>query len=283
MNEQYRKAIVNYYDNTRLDYRWLWLNKKNRSVHFGYYNEGINSHSEALVNLNKVMADKAGIKSTDIVLDAGCGQGGSALWIAEQYKAKVEGITLVPHQVKIAQQSARRRNLDHLSNFSEQDYCQTTFKDESFDVVWACESMCHAEDKAAFYREASRLLKPGGRLICADYVRTQRPLSENGEALLHTWLDGWSIKDLDTKQEHEQHMQSSLFKDIQIQDVTLNTRPSLQHLHSMSSKLWGLGKILRGIGLRNDVNHGNQFGSIKQYEALEQKLWYYGMISAVKA
>jgi SAM-dependent methyltransferase len=39
------------------------------------------------------------------------------------------------------------------------DYRCTPFGDASFDVVWALESLCHADDKGAFYREACRVLK----------------------------------------------------------------------------------------------------------------------------
>jgi cyclopropane fatty-acyl-phospholipid synthase-like methyltransferase len=282
METVYKESIVKYYDNTRLDYRWLWLNKKNRSVHFGYYNDGINSHDEALLNLNRELAKRAEIRDGDIILDAGCGQGGSAFWLAENFKVTVSGITLVPHQVKIAQKDAKRRKLETQTNFSVQDYTNTQFKDESFSVIWACESMCHAEDKSKFYQEAMRLLKPGGRLICADYIRAKRPLLKQNERLLHSWLDGWSIKDLDTYDEHLEHAKNVGFSDVEIENVTEHTRPSLMHLHSMSSKLWTFGKMLKAIGLRNEINHGNQFGSIKQFEALESRLWYYGIISATK-
>jgi len=283
MDLEYNKSIVSYYDNTRLDYRILWFGKKNRSVHFGYYDHEIKSHGEALLNLNKVLAQKSGVKDGDIILDAGCGHGGSSVWLAENYNVKVTGITLVPHQVIKARNVARKRALDHRISFSEQDYSNTNFKDESFTLIWACESMCHAKDKLDFYREAYRLLKPGGRLICADYFRTQRPLNKEGEKLLHDWLDGWSIKDIDAFSEHKTNAEQCGFVEFNLENITEYTKPSLRHLHSMASKLWRFGQLLKGIGLRNNINHGNHFGSIKQFEALENHLWYYGLLSLKKA
>ena len=283
MDLEYNKSIVSYYDNTRLDYRILWFGKKNRSVHFGYYDHEIKSHGEALLNLNKVLAQKSGVKDGDIILDAGCGHGGSSVWLAENYNVQVTGITLVPHQVIKARNVARKRALDHRISFSEQDYSNTNFKDESFTLIWACESMCHAKDKLDFYREAYRLLKPGGRLICADYFRTQRPLNKEGEKLLHDWLDGWSIKDIDAFSEHKTNAEQCGFVEFNLENITEYTRPSLRHLHSMASKLWRFGQLLKGIGLRNNINHGNHFGSIKQFEALENHLWYYGLLSLKKA
>ena len=215
-------------------------------------------------------------------MDAGCGQGGSSIWLAKNYDVQVTGITLVPHQVKIAQREAKNLGLADRVKFFEQDYTNTSFEDESFSLIWACESMCHAEQKEEFYHEAYRLLKPGGRLVCADYFRTERPLKNDGEKLLHSWLNGWSIKDIDTYDEHKENARKTGFTDFEIQDVTPYTKPSLQHLYSMASKLWKLGIFLKKIGIRNKVNHANHFASIKQFEALENKLWFYGLLSLKK-
>ena len=282
MDLGYKNSIVSYYDNTRLDYRLLWFSKNNRSVHFGFYDGKVKSHSDALVNLNKVMAGRAGIKKGDKILDAGCGQGGSSIWMAENFEVEVTGITLVPHQVKIAQKEANKLGLGERVHFFEKDYSQTHFADASFSVIWACESMCHAERKKDFYKEAFRLLKPGGRLVCADYFRSERPLTVKGEKLLHSWLNGWSIKDIDTYSEHKENAEESGFSNFEIEDITPYTKPSLRHLHSMASKLWRFGIFLKKIGLRNNINHGNHFASIKQFEALENNLWYYGLLSLKK-
>ena len=282
MDPEYRKSILSYYDNTRIDYGVLWYRRNNDSVHFGYYDDEVTSHGEALLNLNKVMAEKVAIGPGDTILDAGCGRGESALWLAENYDVQVEGITLVPHQVLKARKNTKKRGLGSQVRFSEQNYCQTSFENESFSVIWACESMCHAEDKFKFYEEAYRLLKPGGRLICADYVRTQRPHDAKGEELLHSWLGGWSILDIDSAAEHEKNAKEAGFSSFKLENITKNTEPSLAYLHSISRRLWGLGKFLRKIGMRNDINHGNHLASIRQYEALKANLWHYGLISLVK-
>ena len=49
--------------------------------------------------MNRVLADRAGIRPGQRVLDAGCGVGGSSLWLAEQRGAAVVGITPVASQV----------------------------------------------------------------------------------------------------------------------------------------------------------------------------------------
>ena len=149
-------------------------------------------------------------------------------------------------------------------------------------MIVTCESVGHAEWKKDFLKEAFRFLKPGGLLSCADYFRSERPLTNEGEKLLHDWLNGWSINDIDTYSEHQENANTTGFTDFVIEDITRYTKPSLQHLHSMASKLWKFGIFLKKIGLRNKINHGNHFASVKQFEALENNLWYYGLLSLKK-
>lgn len=280
--KEHHQNIVSYYENTWLDYRVCWMNRKNRAVHFGYFNEDVKDHNNSLENLNQVMAQKVSISAADTVLDAGCGQGGSSFWLAENLGAKVKGITLVPHQVEIATKDSINRGLSNNVSFSIQDYCNTGFADESFTVVWACESLCHTVDKAQFYREAYRLLKPGGRLVVAEYMRKNRPLEPTHENLLQEWLSGWSIPDIDTWEEHLMNMGMIGFSNIEMKDVTSNISPSLNRLYRISKKLLPLGEFLHFLKVRNTIKHANQVGSIKQYLALEEKIWYYSMFSAVK-
>lgn len=51
----------------------------------------------------------------------------------------------------------------------------TTKQDNSFDLVWACESGEHMPDKKAYVEEMVRVLKPGGTLVIACWcqVRTR--------------------------------------------------------------------------------------------------------------
>ena len=278
----HQNKIVSYYDNTWLDYRVCWMNRKNRAVHFGYFNEDVKDHDVSLENLNQVMSATVSISANDLVLDAGCGQGGSSFWLAENRGAVVKGITLVPHQVEIANKDSVNRGLSDKVSFSIQDYCNTNFEDETFSVVWACESLCHTEEKINFYREAYRLLKPGGRLVVAEYIRRERPLLPAQEDLLHAWLSGWSIPDLDSWEEHITNMGTVGFTDIDMRDVTSNIAPSLLRLYGLSKKLLPLGNVLHYLKVRNDIKHANQVGSIRQYEALQQDIWYYSIFAAKK-
>ncbi len=276
-------AVVAYYDHTWLDYRLLWLNRRTLSVHFGYTDTTTRGHADALLNMNRVLADRAGIQAGARVLDAGCGVGGSSIWLAQARDAIVVGITPVASQVARARRFAAARNLGDRIAFEQADYTSTPFRDASFDIVWALESVCHAPDKAAFYREAARLLGPGGRLVIAEYIRATRPLSPRGEHLLHQWLDGWAIPDLDTRAEHVAHAAAAGLADARIDDITAHARPSLRRLYQLTRWSYLLAVAGRAVGIRSAIQHGNVIGSLCQYQALDRDLWFYGILSATKA
>jgi len=274
--------VVRYYEHTRFDYWAVWQTRENLAFHFGYYDDGIANHGQAVSNSNGVLADIAGVGPGDRVLDAGCGLGGSSMWLAAHRQAEVVGITPVDHQVDQARRVAAARGLQHKASFEQADYTATPFPDTSFEVVWALESLCHAQHKLAFYREAFRLLRPGGRLVIAEYIRKSRGLSAESERRMREWLDGWSIPDLDTREEHIAAASAAGFAEVRLADSTHLTRRSLRRLYKLACLATPVDWLLYALRLRSETQHGNVVASLRQYQLLRGDAWFYGILSGRK-
>lgn len=273
--------VRSYYKHTRFDYRVIWDRTGVPALHFGYYDAHADKHARALGNMNRAMAERAGIRAGERVLDAGCGVGNASFWLTDHMGARVTGLSIVPEQIVDARRYAARRK-GTSPDFVVGDFLDIPFADGHFDVVWACESFCHATDKGLFFREAFRVLRPGGRLIIADYVRTDRPLTDEQEALLRDWLRPQAIRDIGTEAEYRSYAGEAGFSSFTAADITPNVRVSLRNLHNLCKKWLLPGRIFLALGIVNDVRFRNVIASIRQYEALQMGAWRYGMICAVK-
>lgn len=69
-------------------------------------------------------------------------------------------------------------------------------EDNTFDLVWACESGEHMPDKRKYIEEMTRVLKPGGTLVIACWCQREEtpdhPLSETDKANLQFLYDEWA-------------------------------------------------------------------------------------------
>jgi ubiquinone/menaquinone biosynthesis C-methylase UbiE len=122
-------------------------------------------------DLRREVLDAAELSDGQMLLDVGCGTGSLALEAARRIPARrsVAGIDPAPRQLARARSKARRAGLD--VDFREASVEDLPFPDASFDAVTGTLMMHHlpGELKKQGLSEIRRVLKPGGRLVIADF------------------------------------------------------------------------------------------------------------------
>jgi tocopherol O-methyltransferase len=275
--------IVAYYDNCEPDYSLVWGLKRHLGMHYGYWDENTRTLAEAVTRLNAKLVGYGRIRSSDRVLDAGCGVGGSAIFLARNLGCRVHGITLSEKQVQTCRANAAENLVADLTHFDRRSYLDTGLPAASFDVVWAVESVCYAFDKGDFLREAYRLLRPGGRLVLADFFSVPmegRPPRDR--RLMRQWTRSWAIKEYAVTEDFERQMEEAGFEDRIVRDVTGHVARSVKRLFFfyypglVYTHLWQL------LGWRNRVQTLNTYSTYYQHRAFKRGLWRYNIVSATK-
>lgn len=278
-----QKEIVSYYDECEGDYRLFWNLEKSLAMHAGYWDSTTTNLTDALERENEVLALHAKITSKDRVLDAGCGIGGSSIYLANHFQCHVTGITLSEKQAETARHyAAERVDAHYRPSFCVKDFIQTGFPDCSFTVIWGLESICHATEKKAFIEEAYRLLEPGGRLVVADGFASKTHYQKEEFDLMDTWLKGFGVQSLDTVDKFRNSLKELNFKNIKFTDITSHVMPSSKKLFFFSFLGLPLARTASWLRLCSQKRVANLLSARCQYQAIKKNLWHYGIFYAEK-
>jgi MPBQ/MSBQ methyltransferase len=183
-----------------LEYYW------GEHIHLGYYNKEemeagykkkdfIQAKYDFVDEMMKLGGIDQDVGKQVKVLDVGCGVGGTSRYLAKNLgpKAEVTGITLSPNQVARAQELAVEQDVPN-AKFTVMNALEMDFPDNSFDIVWACESGEHMPDKKKYIEEMMRVLKPGGKFVMATWCqRDDRtvPFTEKDKRDLKFLYEEW--------------------------------------------------------------------------------------------
>ncbi len=171
MSKELYQQIQEFYDASSD----LWEEVWGEHMHHGYYGkDGTRKldRRQAQIDLIEELlnwSDDFTTNRPQEILDVGCGIGGSSLYLAEKFGARVTGITLSPVQANRAKERAKAVGLQAKADFQVANALNMPFADDSFDLIWSLESGEHMPDKGKFLQECYRVLKPGGKLILATW------------------------------------------------------------------------------------------------------------------
>lgn len=120
------------------------------------------------------LAQWAGIQPSDLLLDVGCGLGGTCRYLAASVGCDIVGVDLTDDYIRVAEMLSARVGLGERTVFRQGSALSLPFADDRFDVVWTEHVQMNISEKSAFYGELARVLKAGGRLAFHDIFSGDR-------------------------------------------------------------------------------------------------------------
>ncbi len=226
-----KESVAKSYDSWTNDYllERLWGDH----IHLGYYNYPYynTDFRKAKIEFVHQLVRWSGLDRLprgSRILDIGCGIGGSARILANDYGFDVLGITISSKQVRRANQLTQKGTR---CRFEVMDAMDLQLEKGSFDGVWSVEAGPHIPDKQGYADQMLRVLRPGGFLAVADWNRRDPSILQYDyleKFILRQLLNQWTHPEFATINGFRNNLLNSPFcgGSVETEDWTKFTLPS---------------------------------------------------------
>ncbi len=249
------------------------------ATHYGLWGPETKTDQEGLLRANKTLVDGCDLGVGKRVLDAGCGIGGTAITLAENYGITVTGLTNCEPHIEVAQEQAKKRGVDHLVDFHYGDFMNMPFAEASFDFVLNHESFCYAHDKLAYLQGVFRVLRPGGRWQALEGLLSGEPMSEAQEQMHTAAQMGWRMPPLENWRDVIADLGKAGFVDIYNRDVSTEAAVSTERIHQG----WLLFSFLApNSNVPNQASKEFMDASINYDQGLREGVFSYQLVSGMR-
>lgn len=178
-----------------------------------FHGRGVRATEELVALLNPAAGEH--------VLDIGCGIGGPARWIAARFGCTVTGIDLTPEFCEAARALNRATGMEERVRVLEASATDLPFADRSFDRAYSQNVVMNIEDKPRVYREAFRVLRPGGLLALSNLGS-----GPSGEPYYPVpWAATAATSFLSTPEETREQVTAAGFEIVSFRDATADVLP----------------------------------------------------------
>ena len=213
-----------YYDSEDAIYRSFW--DEDGSVHWGYFDDttGVD-FLKACSNLDRIMVEKGSIGTGSRVLDLGCGNGTTAIWLADYSGGHVTGIDLSGVRVQNADEKRvlQSQELQNRLDFQKASATDLPFPDGAFSHLWSQAVIYHVPDKRTVLKEAYRVLADGGIMVFDDLIKPKQDISPDGQTFVYDRLLYDTEFSFDSYQEA---LRDQGFEVLEAQDLSSHLRES---------------------------------------------------------
>jgi microcystin synthetase protein McyJ len=266
----YATAITGFHD-----YHGGYLN-------FGYWDQPGISYETAAENLINLLGRKLGLDSSSHLLDVGCGMGSQDVYLTKTFTpAKIDALDVTWKHIEIARERATRAQIDPTRlEFHHGTAVSLPFAPQSFSQLLSVEAPEHFNTREDFFKEAYRVLQPGGVMVLADYTLAKNPNNIFKKIFLSFARSIWHVPvaNVYDNDVYKEKLLAQGFRQVTIENVGRLTIPGYYFEH----RKWEQMKKMRRLrGFWKGVVGGFliDFGV---YQAYKLRICEYALVRAEK-
>lgn len=240
------QEVIGYY--TQSAFAWQLWHSRAGAVHMAINYDG-EYHPEGHLEQARIVQRQMAAVGAGRVLELASGKGYNSSYLAAQHpEVEFRGVDVTPLHVRMARRKGRRQaNL----RFERADFQQLPHPDESFDLVFVVEGLCHAFDVAGALREVHRVLRPGGRFVVMEPFRRPgfelaRPSVQYAARLVEA---SFAIDSFPAVDAWLELARETGFAVLETEDHTAAVMPNLRELHARAMwwrrLTWGSARLRR--------------------------------------
>lgn len=200
------------------------------------------------------------LNKDSLILDLGCGLGGTCRMLADKYDCMAHGIDYSEQHIETANSLSNLVGLADKTLFTQADATKLPYPSEQFDLIITQHVQMCITNKEKFYSEVKRILKKGGRFIYYDVLKK----SDGSLNYPLPWVDEKINNHLISSDQLKNQLHSLGFKKISSQD---QTQKGINFLSSFLAKAEDKPAILTGQKILMGENAFDKITNL--YQALK--------------
>ncbi len=179
-----KRNAMHHYSRGEDIYDWM-LDKEHRQYSCAYFKDLNETLEQAQTNKLELILRKLNLKSSDKILEIGCGWGGLSRYIHKKIGCQVHGISLAPNQIEYCKNKARELRMDNALSYSVADYREVKGKFRRIVNVGFLE---HTSPKflGVFFSKVNELLTDDGLCLTHTIASTEPPAPSN--PFIEKWI-----------------------------------------------------------------------------------------------
>ena len=277
------RDVQRYYDLNTSVFLRIGSGGASHAIHRGLWPPGVRSNREAADHVNTLIADRirnALPRSPALILDLGCGVGGTLFSLAQTFPAaRLHGITISARQVAIADGIAREKGIAQRCHFHQGNF-ENLYLALQADAIIAVESFIHSSSPERFFMTCHRHLARGGVVIIVDdfLARPVPSLDPRAARLIEHFRQGWHVPGLCTVPDLDRVLEATGFARLQDRDLS-----SMIRTHRPRDRLVALAShVAVALGLRRRPFWANVTGGHALNRAIQSGWVQYRLLTLAR-